>query len=272
MKENLAIPENSIGKLWFSDSPNLDYFHQHDELECNIVCNGRGSYIVQDKLIELEASTIVWLFPGQEHLMLNTSADFALWILVIRPSYLRQSCVTRSSQTLLERNPAGLFVRHIDHSAFNKLDVICKDGVAAEGNLDLHNAIMGHLLHVSWDSFLKGSVIPLKQNIHPIINQIARRMVNEDVESLHTLAKEVGLSAETVSRLFKKQTGISFSRYRNRCRLDRFLHLYGDGYALTMLDAAREAGFGSYAQFYRVFSEMMKQSPASYRKQQLGKR
>jgi AraC-like DNA-binding protein len=33
------------------------------------------------------------------------------------------------------------------------------------------------------------------------------------------------------------------------------------------LEAALEAGFGSYAQFHRVFCRLMKTNPAQYRKQ-----
>ena len=66
---------------------------------------------------------------------------------------------------------------------------------------------------------------------------------------------------------FKSQMGISFTAFRNRCRVDRFLDPYGHRHALTLLEAATTAGFGSYAQFYRVFVHVMKITPATYRRQ-----
>ncbi|MFK7802431.1 MAG: helix-turn-helix domain-containing protein [Anaerolineae bacterium] len=268
MKEQLFIPDKAIGKVWFSDSPNLDYFHRHDELECNLVVRGHGSYIVDEQRIDLAPNSIAWLFPEQDHLMLNTSDDFAMWIFVIRPSFLQRSCIDQTSQPLLQRKPAGLHVRHLDDVTLQKLVTICTETVAAKETSAYTNSILGYLLHSCWGAYLQGSIIPLKQNIHPAIGQVARQLSEGTTQdNLQSLSQQVGLTPETISRLFKKQTGVSFSQYRNRCRLDRFLALYGDGYKLTMLDAAREAGFGSYAQFYRVFREVMGQTPAAYRKQ-----
>ena len=91
-------------------------------------------------------------------------------------------------------------------------------------------------------------------------------MNGAEKDDLSQLAQSVGLTPEAVSRLFKNQTGINLSTFRNRCRLERFLALYGDGHTVTMLEAALAAGFGSYAQFYRVFCKMMRQTPAEYRR------
>ena len=273
MKEQISIPDGTIGKLWFSDSPRLDYFHRHDELECNIICRGRGSYLLENQRIDLEARTIAWLFPGQEHLMLDTSHDFALWILVIRPSYLQQSCTDPASQILLQRQPKGLFLRHIDPLAFDRLENICHNVLASQNKLALFNAALGYLLHTCWDTYQQGSVHALGQNIHPAINQIAKYLVaGQGPDDLQTLSQLANMAPATISRLFKRETAVSLTTYRNRCRLKRFLAAYGSGFTQTMFDAALDAGFGSYAQFYRVFSQIMGQTPAQYRRQVQQKR
>ena len=59
--------------------------------------------------------------------------------------------------------------------------------------------------------------------------------------------------------------------FRNRQRLQRFLRLYGRGRRVSILDAALEAGFGSYPQFHRVFKDQMGCGPAEYwRRQEKG--
>jgi AraC-like DNA-binding protein len=75
----------------------------------------------------------------------------------------------------------------------------------------------------------------------------------------------VGLSAPHLSRLFNTQMGLSITRFRNQQRLQRFVRLYGNGRRTTALAAAHEAGFGSYAQFYRVFRQETGRSPAVLR-------
>lgn len=59
--------------------------------------------------------------------------------------------------------------------------------------------------------------------------------------------------------------GISISRFRNQQRLERFLSIAGDGQHSSTLAAAHAAGFGSYAQFYRVFRDATGGSPSTAR-------
>jgi AraC-like DNA-binding protein len=55
------------------------------------------------------------------------------------------------------------------------------------------------------------------------------------------------------------------TRFRNQQRLDRFMRLYGHGRDTTALAAAHQAGFGSYAQFHRVFRQETGRSPSAVR-------
>ena len=65
------------------------------------------------------------------------------------------------------------------------------------------------------------------------------------------------------ARVFKAEMGMSLVEYRNRLRLDRFDVLL-DTRRQTLLEAARAAGFGSYAQFHRVFRELRGVTPREY--------
>jgi AraC-like DNA-binding protein len=86
-----------------------------------------------------------------------------------------------------------------------------------------------------------------------------------DAGNLGDLAREAGLSPSHLSRTFKAQTGISITRFRNQRRLEHFRESYGDGRHTTTMAAALEAGFGSYAQFYRVYRSETGINPASGR-------
>jgi AraC-like DNA-binding protein len=74
-------------------------------------------------------------------------------------------------------------------------------------------------------------------------------------------ALNVGLSR--LGRVFKILVGVSLVEYRNRLRLDRFEELL-DGGCTNLRTAALDAGFGSYAQFYRVFRARLHASPREY--------
>ncbi|MBN2194179.1 MAG: AraC family transcriptional regulator [Polyangiaceae bacterium] len=77
------------------------------------------------------------------------------------------------------------------------------------------------------------------------------------------LARKVAVSAGKLARDFKAEMGVSLVEYRNRLRLERFLSLVDRGGG-NLLEAALDAGFGSYAQFHRVFRSMLGTTPREY--------
>lgn len=268
MKETLSISHPFVGMLRLKEMPRLDWFHRHDELECNLIVQGSGAYLIGEQRVDLQPHSILWLFPEQEHLLLDQTDDFKIWILVMKPEYLAQLCVDEMSQTLLERNPTGSFLRHVSQPQFDQLRALCQTVADTHEKIAFYNAGLGYLLMSTWLAFQEGSIVPLNDPIHPAIDKIIKYIrMDQSPNDLETVADLVGLTTETVSRLFKSQMGISLTAFRNRCRVDRFLDLYGHGHALTMLEAATMAGFGSYAQFYRVFVQVMKITPATYRRQ-----
>jgi AraC-like DNA-binding protein len=103
--------------------------------------------------------------------------------------------------------------------------------------------------------------------VHPAVEKAARLIRHEsNLLSLDELAARAGLSAHRLSRLFKQQTGVAMVDFRNRQRVEKYLQIYGTGQRRTMLDAALEAGFGSYAQFHRVFKRVTGRSPGEQRR------
>ncbi|MFL5303754.1 MAG: helix-turn-helix domain-containing protein, partial [Polyangia bacterium] len=63
------------------------------------------------------------------------------------------------------------------------------------------------------------------------------------------------------------EMGMSLVEYRNRVRLDRFGALLENG-RNNLLEAALDAGFGSYAQFHRVFRALRHAAPREYLRRQ----
>jgi AraC-like DNA-binding protein len=111
--------------------------------------------------------------------------------------------------------------------------------------------------------------VALGFEVHPAVEKAARLLRDEtESDNLESMAEKCGLSRSRLSRLFKQQAGVSLVEYRQRQCLERFLAIFGRGRRLTLLEAALQAGFGSYANFHRVFKQSMRQSPAEYRRQQ----
>ena len=130
----------------------------------------------------------------------------------------------------------------------------------------LVNTGLAYLLSLAWRAFLDSDDLVDGVDLHPAVETVARMLrADPNAGDLATLARAARLSSSHLSRIFKEQTGVSISRFRNQQRLQRFLGLYGTGRRTTALAAAHEAGFGSYAQFYRVFREQAGRMPSALR-------
>jgi methylphosphotriester-DNA--protein-cysteine methyltransferase len=87
--------------------------------------------------------------------------------------------------------------------------------------------------------------------------------------SIGELAKACGSSKAYLSRMFSRQLGVPMSRYRNSLRLSRFFDQYQQADQKTITEAVYAAGFGSYAQFYKVFSQAYGHGPRNCLKHKL---
>ena len=89
MKEVLSFPGEWSGRLWLHEPRGrVHQRHHHDELEANLVLEGSGRYHVGAQVLDLGPRSLLWLFPGQDHILLDMSPDFRMWILVLRPAAL----------------------------------------------------------------------------------------------------------------------------------------------------------------------------------------
>jgi methylphosphotriester-DNA--protein-cysteine methyltransferase len=66
-----------------------------------------------------------------------------------------------------------------------------------------------------------------------------------------------------IGRYFRRDLGITLVDYRTRLRLIRFIERVDAG-TTNLLNAAHEAGFGSYSQLHRTFSALLGCSPRQF--------
>jgi AraC-like DNA-binding protein/ABC-type sugar transport system substrate-binding protein len=81
--------------------------------------------------------------------------------------------------------------------------------------------------------------------------------------SLKTLSDHFGLSAAYLGKVFKEQTGHSFSRYLNEFRIGKAQQLFDSG-NLKGKDVARDVGYSDANYFYAMFKKIAGTSPSDY--------
>jgi transcriptional regulator GlxA family with amidase domain len=96
-----------------------------------------------------------------------------------------------------------------------------------------------------------------------MVREAQRLLARDPTLGGKEIADKLDISLSRLARVFKVETGTSLVDYRNRLRLERFGALVDSGRD-NLLEAALAAGFGSYAQFHRVFRAVRGASPREY--------
>ena len=266
MRQQLELPAEWDGDLWhYSQQGRANAMHHHAELEFNLVTQGVGLYLLANRKYEIRRGDLLWLFPAQEHVLIEQSSDFEMWIGVFKPRTVRRVATDANARVLRQANASGDYCRRLAQRDFARLETLFAEIAATHGKRALFNAGLSYALLGAWQHFEHAADVPV-HDIHPAVEKAARLIRDETTLSLDELARRSGLSAHRLSRLFKLQTGVALVDFRNRQRVEKFLQIYGTGQRLKMLDAALEAGFGSYPQFHRVFKRVIGCSPGEYRR------
>lgn len=104
-----------------------------------------------------------------------------------------------------------------------------------------------------------------------------RQLTQETLDILHyqyarpiTLAEVAGrlhVSAEHLSRVFRKDMQVSFSEYLLRIRMDAATRLLRET-SCSVAEAAKRSGFSDAAYFHRIFHSYTGKTPCQYRSEQ----
>jgi AraC-like DNA-binding protein len=121
-------------------------------------------------------------------------------------------------------------------------------------------------------SMLSNQVVVQHENAEPPVITRAKDYIHEhQTENLRLghVAKACNTSTFYFCKMFKKVTGINFTDYLSRVRIEKSKNLLLNP-NLRVSEIAFEVGFQSLTHFNRVFKKILGQSPTEYRSQLLG--
>lgn len=288
MLEDLHLRKPYEGFVFLAESvrnPPMLRPHRHVELELNLVVGGEIRYVVDDKSYHFSSGTLLWLFPGQVHQLVDRTPDAAYYVAVFRPEMIQKLANSSRYAPLVEDFPphGNVSFHRPESGAFQmlrqQLAELCEEGMdpdvlnreAGFGltpgfHFEHHdheglNAGLKHLLLYAWRLSASEKREPSLPSLHPAVRRALEHIrLSDPPPRLAELAPQCGVSSSTLSRLFRAQMGIPLSRYRNSVMLARFMEHMARGQP-TILESVHAAGFGSYAQFHRVFHQAYGQSP-----------
>lgn len=217
--------------------------HFHREPELNLVTSGHGVLSVGERELPVSAGDLVFLQPGQDHALLQESADFELLVVAISPELAERSGIASS--------------RRLGSHALTAAELTeLSDALSGLGSLTDR---------VAMETQLTQRFDTLCRRFAPS-HVLCRRSLEElkgDLElSERSLARSLHAGPSSISRQVQHSLGVRLVEYRARLRLMEFVTRVDAGRPFTR--AALESGFGSYAQCHRVFQRSLGCSPSAY--------
>jgi AraC-like DNA-binding protein len=207
-------------------------------------------------VMTVETDVGVWVVPPLRAVWIPAETAHGVAMsgrVSMRTLYLwRRLCKTLPRRCLVI-NVSGLLRELILHaSSFSKL----RKRVAAER----------HVIELILDQLRLVESIPV-QLPHPRDFR-ARKLADllranpGEQRALDALAMECGASKRTMQRLFAEESGMSFSRWRQRARLIHAMQSLAAGQSVT--DAALDAGYATTSAFISMFRKQLGTTPSRY--------
>lgn len=220
---------------------------------------------------------------------MERTADAQYFVAVFKPSLIEEACRGEFYAALKEADVGeeGVISRRVgvQEAEFTKRTMetlmhgsLDPDLLNREGGFGVYsnfcyrhedpdalNAGLRFLLILCWRYCKAGSEGGRAVQLHPAVRKALALFGRGELDlSLDEIAAKCGVSSAYLSRVFNQQVGVPMNRYRSALRLSRFMDYYTQPEARTMLECVYAAGFGSYAQFYKVFQQSYGCGPRDY--------
>ena len=231
--------------------------HSHEEGQLTFAASGMvqihteaGTWLVPPQLA-------AWVPAGMVH-RLEVLTDAELWMVHWQPAALRAWAVRAPQNTQLSTQLSRAFALRVTPLLRSLLnESVAMD--AASDKAELVARLMLHELRAMQDAptFLPLPTSPVGQRLVALAIADHRNLLG-----LGELAWQAATSVRTVTRLFPKETGLTFKAWRQRARIVRGMEQLAQGDAPSKV--ARDTGFASTAAFSCAFRQVTAMTPTAF--------
>jgi len=262
-------------------NPQTPYpLHTHDFAELVIIRSGTGIHFTQGASYQVSAGDVFLIEKGFAHGYRNPQ-DLYLCNILFDEELLKQNIIDIREMpgyhAIFHLEPAyrqehGF--RHRLRLQKPQLDAVCAIAESMNQELEQENAGLGsralaYALFIELIVTLSRMYVSGESLHNRVIHRLARVFTYMEQHitspvSLDELIDVSGMSASTLTRAFRRSTGLSPISYHLRMRIDRARALLQDT-QLTITDIAYELGFSDSNYFSRQFRKIVGIPPRMYR-------
>lgn len=223
--------------------------HFHAEPEINLVVRGAATFGVGERTVRVGQGELVAFPAGQDHALLEASPDLYLYAVGLASGF--------SAEVLSGEPPVPTHVKLGDAELATVVSKAA-DIVDRPGSEQLGAELWQRIHEISRQAAARDGRAP-----HVLTRRALQLLAASPELGLESLSRLLRAHPTEVSRHFHRDMGMTFVRYRTRCRVLRFIELAGSGQE-QLLAAASAAGFGSYSQCHRAFQAELGCAPSLY--------
>lgn len=207
-------------------------------------------------VLTLEAEAGAWVVPPHRAVWIPAATEHALEALgqvTLRTLYVHPR--------LGPRNPRRCRVLHVT-PLLRELILEIVGGGYLDRRLRPHVRLAGVLV----DRLAAAAEVPVDLPLpsDPRARRVADRVrkTPDDAVSLEVLSSDAGATARTLERLFVKETGLTFGRWRRHARLVEAIRRLGEGRSVTQV--ALDCGYATPSAFISMFKRELGTTPGRY--------
>jgi AraC-like DNA-binding protein len=245
----------------------------HDSFEIHYMVSGQCAFFIQDRVYAMKPGDVAMVgmdairyideTEEQERIVMVIHPSVMEWFIRIFPNVQIPSLFTGPSPLLRLSHPMRGRVEQV------LTQMIEESASREEGWESIYRTLLAQFFALIRRA--REHSIPAegasRTRTHEKLAQICRCIRDQYARplTLEAVAGAYDVSPCYLSRIFKKITGMPFSRYRNEVRIHHAKSLLAQS-RMPVSAVAEQCGFESATHFGRVFKELMATTPLKYRK------
>ena len=250
---------------------NNTLYHYHSFYEIHCTLKGSAVFFIDGGEFPLEPGTIILIPPNVLHRIVHQTSDFfERTYLYINPSYLTALSTTQTDLTACFRSNGGINSRilSIDADQLDQLLRPLRKKTDSNYGTDLlyQNHLIAFLISINTIAYQEKEPLFLSDSLYKNKDILAAiTYINQHLTadlSLETVAKALFMSPYSLSRTFKKETGVAFHAYVVKKRLLKSKEILRKTRCATATFEA--CGFNSYTHFLRCFKQEFQLTPKEF--------
>ena len=235
--------------------------HWHNYYEIMYYGNCKGTCNLNGKIYDIEDNCLFLLTPTDFHEIKNVDDEKSFSVNIsftenaVDKSILKEFIT--SAYAVYNINPRLKDLIEDMNTVYASPDSIKKDKL-------LYHTLNLILLNISE----YGTPVSFNKTVlHPVINDALIYLITSKgrCTSLREIAEKYSISPSYFSFLFRKNIGMTYSKYMNKLKLDYAKRLL-ETTNMRVIDVCYECGFMNNAHFIRTFKENIGVSPSEFRK------